>query len=937
MSRYRLPFLLSACLLAALIAGLAGTSLQRTLDTFQPLGVELVAEAGRFEVTDAGDETGLRPGDVLLLTRNQEPADIAELTALLLSEAESPVLVKRGDGLESVLYVRPAKRIDWVALALAALGIFNLLIGLYTCFKDGRFQSVLFFFWCMASAALFLLMPRQIPLDRSDELIFLVDQGARLLLPALTWHLLTIFPSRLTARPWLRLSLAAAYAPALLAMPFYLDQILLRGRFTGSPSAALLTLLDRLELLLVPVAFLAGALVLGLRLHRRPEWEHRRQLQWIVAGLVAGYVPFLVAYVLPWSLGLPTPTWSTLPAVLAMALVPLTFAYAIFRYKLLEMGAILRDAASYAAAGIVAVFGFQIAQALIDEGFGADLGTARHMATFAAGLVIAGVLVPTRNAVSQGLEHLQHRGLWGRRRLLQALGGSLLHERNLGRLCSTLVDQLADGLVARVELYLAQGDGTFQSIRPHEDLPVLRRGDLDDELWQRQVASLSPVRLPQEDATTEQHLFAAGYRYAFPLRVQGHAVGLVLMSYKFDEDPLDGEDLELVQGLLSQAALAIENARLLSEVRSKLDEVSRLEALNHGILESSPAGIAVLDKSSRIVSGNRSLASICRSRDDLLVGSFFTDVLPVTLPEAGAPPIRVGFCDLAGNERYLQLQVAGYRDALIPEHEGLASDALVSGDEDVDPQRVLVVQDISEQAAMEAQLQEKEHLASLGMLAAGVAHEVNTPLTGISSYAQFMMASTTEDDPRFELLQKMERQTFRASQIVNNLLEFARNRRGEMGRVDLGAVLSETLSLLEVRAAKVHAELVRQGPSRDLHVLGNDGELHQVFTNLIANALDALQDHSAPRRVTVELEDLGTRIRVRVRDTGPGIPPERLQTIFKPFFSSKLGRGGSGLGLAITYNILRRHAGEIRAENNPGDEGGCTFTVELPSYQTVTH
>ena len=929
MSRYRFLFLLSACLLAAVIAGLGSTSLQRTLDTFQPLGIELVDESGHLTVESADEGTGLLPGDVLLLARNQEPADRDELTALLLSDAESPVLVKRGDGLERVLYVRPPKEIDPVALALAALGIFNLLIGLYTCFKDSRFQSVLFFFWCMASTALFLLMPRQVPLDRSDELIFLVDQGARLLLPALTWHLLTVFPSRLSSRPWLRLSVGLAYTPAALAIPFYVDQILLRGRFTGAPSAGLLALLDRLELLLVPVAFLAGALVLGLRIHRRPEWEHRRQLQWIVAGLVAGYVPFLVAYVLPWSFGLPTPIWSTLPAVAAMALVPLTFAYAIFKYKLLEMGAILRDAVSYAAAGLVAVFGFRIAQVVIDEGFGPDLGTARHMATFAAGLVIAGVLVPTRNAVSQGLEHLQHRGLWGRRRMLQALGGSLLHERNLGSLCSTLVDQLADGLVARVELYLVQGDGTLQPIRPGAELPALRRGDLGEELWQRQVGSLSAVHLPEEDATAEQRLFAAGYRYAFPLRVQGHAVGLVLMSYKFDEDPLDGEDLELVQGLLSQAALAIENARLLTEVRTKLDEVSRLEALNHGILESSPAGIAVLDESSRIVSANRTLAQICRAHDDLLVGSVFSDVLPVTLPEAGAAPIRIGFCGLDGDERYLQLQVAGYRDALIPATAG----ATING-----PQRVLVVQDVTEQAILETQLREKEHMASLGMLAAGVAHEVNTPLTGISSYAQFMMASTAEDDPRFELLQKMERQTFRASQIVNNLLEFSRNRRGETGRVDLAAVLTESVTLLEVRAAKVHAELIRRGTSEPLHVLGNEGELHQVFTNLIANALDALQDHPSPRRVVVELEDLGTKRRVRVRDTGPGIPPERLQTIFKPFFSSKLGRGGSGLGLAITYNILRRHAGEIRAENHPaGDDGGCTFTVELPSYQTVTH
>ena len=941
MSRYRLLFLLPALLLSMVVAGLGGTSFQRQLESFQTLGFEAAYTSGVFMVLDVSDPaTGLMAGDLVLQARQQEPKDLQSLGDLLLANTETPLLIKRGEALEAVAYVRPQRQIDFVYLALAAVGLFNLLIGLYTTLKDPRPQTALFFLWCMASAALFLLSPRAIPLDSTDELIFLGDQWARVLMPALTLHFLWHFPVRIT-RPGMGALLAACYLPALFSLPFYTDQILLGGRYTGAPSASWMTLLDRMELLLIPAASLAAAALLAVRLYRRPEWEHRRQLYWIAAGLVAGYLPFLLAYVLPWSLGFKPSTGITLATVLPMGLVPLAFAYAIFKYRLLDMGVLLRDAVSYTAAGIVALFGFQGAQLLIYDGLGADFATARNMLTFAAGLAIAGVLVPTRNAVAHGLEQLQHRGLWGRRRLLQALGGSLLHERNLETLCSTLVDELTDGLMARTELYLIQGDGDLQPMRRREELPPsFDPNSLGEDLWQRSVTSLSAVQLPTENASAQQTLFAAGFRYAFPLRVQGHPVGLILMAYKYDEEPLDGEDLELVQGLLSQAALAIENARLLGEVRTQLREVGRLEALNHGILESSPVGIAMLDSNLRVVSANRSLAEICRVEGFALEGSALKEILPVTLPAAGEPPMEIGFCLLSGEERYLQVQVAGYRDALIPDSAAQMLDA--GADIQIQglaasPQVVLVVQDVTEQASMEAQLREKEHLASLGMLAAGVAHEVNTPLTGISSYAQFMMASTAEDDPRFELLQKMERQTFRASQIVNNLLEFARNRRGEMGRVDLSSVLSETLTLLEVRAAKADVELLWQAPEHAHLVLGNEGELHQVFTNLIANAVDALQDHPSPRQVTVTVEDLGLRQKIRVSDTGPGIPPERLQSIFKPFFSSKLGRGGSGLGLAITYNILRRHAGEIRAENHPDDEPGCTFTVELPSYQAVTH
>ena len=944
MSRHRPLFLIPCLLLAILVAGLGGSAFQRKLQSFQPVGAEFVESGGAFLVTEVRDpDTQLQVGDLLLLVHQETPTSLEQLHKGLISSAETALLVQRGEGPETLVYRRPGLAIDWVYLILAGIGVLYLLIGLYTSLNDRRTPTLLFFLWCITSSALFLLSVRPTPLDLTDRLIFLTDQIARVLMPALTLHLFLVFPGRLSDRPWLRKVVTGLYLPAFLSVGFYVDQTLLAGRFTGTVSSTFLTLMDRLELIFWVAAFLGAALTLALRFHRRPEWEHRRQLQWIVVGLFAGHVPFLVAYVLPWVLNLGTPTWSTLLAVAPMGLVPLTFAYAIFKYRLLDMGSVLRDAVSYSAAGIVAIFGFQGAQLAIQQGLGPDLGAARNMLTFAAGLVIAGVLVPTRNVVAEGLERLQHRGLWGRRRLLHALGGSLLQERDLKKLCSTLTQELSDSLAARVELYLRQGDGRLLPMHERPEIPdTLELDSLGDELWQRNVESLTAIQLPDEVTSPEQHLYAAGYRYAFPLRVQRHPVGMVLMSYKYDEDPLDGEDLELVQGLLSQAALAIENAGLLDQLHRKLEQVGHLQAVNQGILDSSPAGIATLDGEDRIVSTNPSLARICGVEPRDLEGKRLSKVLPVTpLPAENQGPVEVGYCTADGKERYLQLQLATYRSSPMDESQSLAPQLrqAESTDLDLDPHlRVLIVQDVTEKISMEMELREKEHMASLGMLAAGVAHEVNTPLTGISSYAQFLMAGTSEDDPRFEMLQKMERQTFRASQIVNNLLEFSRNRRGEMAKVELNSVLRETLALLEVRAAKAHVELSLDVSTEPCAVLGNEGELHQVFTNLVANAVDALIDSPSPRRVSVTLEGKGTKFLIQVADTGPGIPAERLQAVFKPFFSSKLGKGGTGLGLAIAYNILRRHAGHIQAENNPLDQGGgCTFTVELPAYQTVTH
>ena len=574
---------------------------------------------------------------------------------------------------------------------------------------------------------------------------------------------------------------------------------------------------------------------------------------------------------------------------------------------------ILRDSIAYSLTVLIGLCGFALIHMALERGLGDEMVTARNFLTFAAGLVIAGVLVPAKNTISTGLEQWQYRRRLPQRRALNELGDDLLHERDLTRLCTTLIDRLTDGLMAYANLYLVQSGGLLAPVLTGAELPDgIAPEALGDELWRRDVVGLSPVELPGEEPTVKEHLFAAGYRYAFPLLVREHRVGILLVSYRFDDEPLNSEDLELTRGLLNQASLAIENAHLLAEVRRRLDEVSRLEEHNKGIIESSPAGIAVLDGEDRVISANQAFSDVTGVPVAELCGRPVEEVLPVRpLPEAGDGLVEVSYSDLSGRERYLQLSVA-------PHAEGAAA------------LRILIVQDTSELIAMEVSLKEKERLAALGLLAAGVAHEVNTPLTGISSYAQLLLADVGEGHPHYEVLKKLERQTFRAAQIVNNLLEFSRNRHDELAPVSLSSVVNECFALLgeRLRDAGVTAEW--QAPAAPPKVLGHEGELHQVFNNLMVNAIDAMAPQGGGR-LTVRLEEYGDRVVARIADTGPGIPPERLERVFQPFFSSKWGKGGTGLGLAITYNIIHRHRGTIRAENHPGGRG-CTFHIELPRH-----
>ncbi len=179
------------------------------------------------------------------------------------------------------------------------------------------------------------------------------------------------------------------------------------------------------------------------------------------------------------------------------------------------------------------------------------------------------------------------------------------------------------------------------------------------------------------------------------------------------------------------------------------------------------------------------------------------------------------------------------------------------------------------------------------------------------------------------MLKKVEAQTFRAARIVNNLLEFARNRSHEYHPVALDSLLSDTLSLLRDRMTKGRIRLDWQAPEKPSVVQGNEGELQQVFTNLVLNAHDAMADRGGV--IKVRLSEDHHRTRILIEDDGPGIPQERLEKIFQPFFSTKLNRGGTGLGLSISFDIVRRHGGELKVSSRLGV--GTRFTIDLPLAQ----
>jgi len=248
--------------------------------------------------------------------------------------------------------------------------------------------------------------------------------------------------------------------------------------------------------------------------------------------------------------------------------------------------------------------------------------------------------------------------------------------------------------------------------------------------------------------------------------------------------------------------------------------------------------------------------------------------------------------------------------------------------------RLIILDDITERIELESQLSQAEKLSSIGLLAAGVAHEVNTPLAVISSYAQMLTKQINGDAKLASLLDKITRQTFRASEIVNNLLNFSRTSATEFSDINLNKIVSETLTLLEhqfkTSRIKVETDLYTDLPS----IHGNAGKLQQVFLNLFLNAKDAMSGGGTLRIQT----NNGNSVQVNISDTGSGIAPEHVNRIYDPFFTTKTApregqSRGTGLGLSVTYGIIQEHAGQIRVDSVPGK--GTSFYLEFPLRKAV--
>jgi PAS domain S-box-containing protein len=416
----------------------------------------------------------------------------------------------------------------------------------------------------------------------------------------------------------------------------------------------------------------------------------------------------------------------------------------------------------------------------------------------------------------------------------------------------------------------------------------------------------------------------AGIYYFVPCVFEGGAIAVLALGRKQNEEPFNSEDLALLTAVAGQVATAIENGRLYRQLHVKAEELGRMREFNENILESLDNGLVVFDLDENIVRWNRALEDFYGVSRDEAMGRRLDEVFDEPFVQAiqaarrenpfGATLYRVPLTSRRDDPEGSQLLVTA---TVVP---------LQDSGSDVVAGAILLLEDITDRVRLEEQLQISEKMASIGLLAAGVAHEVNTPLTGISSFTQMLLEGADANDPKTRLLEKIERQTFRAAKIVNGLLNLSRHgRENQPAQVDLNAVITDVFSLLEHQFEVARIKIRRELSESPVPVLGIEHQLQQVFLNLFLNARDAMPKGGW---LLVSTRAEGEKVIAEIADTGSGIPAEHLARIYDPFFTTKAIGRGTGLGLSITYGIVREHEGELQCDSVVGQ--GTRFTLSLP-------
>ncbi len=873
---------------------------------------------------------GIRAGDILLAINSVPLTRAVQVTSRLtragLWTQVRYKLARNGEDFETPLVTAPAEKPASIENYLRAVGLLYLFIGVFIFIRRWNApRAVHFYVFCLVSFILYSFHFSG-KLDAFDQEVYWAGIAARLLAPALLLHFAMVFPGRTETAARSSSKLLTVYAPPTALLLIHVSTA--RNVLGFVPWLASRVLLDKIELSYLGVCFLAAGLVFYRSYRAAPSGVLRQQLKWLTGGTLAGSLPFALLYVLPFVFDAASRNWMKFSA-LSLVLIPLCFGYAIIRYRLMDVDIIFKRGLAYTAAtaGVAAVYFALVA--LIAEIFHAQ--TTGPVGGMIAIVIAAFLFQPFREWIQARLDRFFYRDRLDYRRTLIEFGRTLTNEVRFDPMLGSVMDRvsqtlLVDRLAIFVEDPLQPGQmriARSMGVRLSESLDLSFLEPARPEFARGALFFESPRAARDVSDSVRHTLEQLDLNYFVPCRIREHTVAVLGLGKTVDGDFLSSDDVELVETIADYVAVALDNAQLYSSLEQKALEIARLKDFSENIVESLNVGVLAVDLDGIVESWNTRMEQLFGVTRQEAVGRQLGSLLPEELAREIAA---------RGDAE----QITGiYKQRL--QHQGKLLTLNVSIAPLVSKSserigRLLLFDDVTQRERMEEQMSQTEKLTSLGLLAAGVAHEVNTPLAVISNYIQMLAKQMPEGDPRQSIIEKIVKQTFRASEIVNNLLNFSRTGAAEAADVDVNRVVEETLALVAHPLKTSQIQVVKQLGETLPPVRGSANKLQQVFLNLFLNARDAMPSGGM---LEVRTGAHNGSVEIEVADTGAGIAREHIHRIFDPFFTTKSNGRGTGLGLSVSYGIIKEHSGKIDVRSTPGK--GTSFHVEFPAVRKAVH
>lgn len=863
-------------------------------------------QATAVEAGGPGDRAGIKVGDVLVRIDENPISGLKDHIITLYNlgaGSQATYVIKEastGRTTSRQLNIESQSAFSPTDLCRVLVAFSYLFIGLYILLRSRATESLHFYVLCLISFVLYLFSYTT-KLEPLDYVVYWSSSIALPLLPALFLDFCLSFPVK---KEWIAKHTAWRYGLYLpFAMLLLVQVRWFAGKlaFVGLPrNLTIRVLLDRIHIAYYALFLSLGALALVHTLRTAKDPTTKQQMKWIGYGTVAAILPFTLLYALPYLYLGSVTNYYLQASILSLSLIPLCFGYAVIKYKLMDVDVIFKNGTAYVIASSI-VLGLYFLLVVLAGKLGEWIAPEYGFTSIAlSALAAAFLFAPLRNRVQVRIDQLFYKGEYAYRESLVEFGKTLSSEISLPRLSRLILERIRKTFDIEALILLLREDSNDNGYKVIDSIALRTNAH----------------RLDSDD------LDKLGLDYFQPLSIQGREIGLLGLGKKRNGNFFSNEDLELLEALSGYAAIALENAKLYRSVEAKAYEYARLKDYSENIIESINVGVIVLDLDGNITGCNSAFEQLYGVKRHVIVDKHIEEVFSNdfvrSVKKATGTPSWV--FHQTKNLYKLFLDTQRNRGAIV----NLSITPLIDRTDNINGTLVLF-DNITERVQLENQLLQAEKLSSIGLLAAGIAHEINTPIAGISGYTQILLKQVKDTDPQKEILTKIEKQTFRASEIINSLLNFSRLNGSEFKPIRINDVIRETLSLLDHQFKNNHIRVQTELSELVPMTVGHSGKLQQVFVNLFLNARDAMPNGGEIRIVT---SSHGPTVVVDVIDTGVGISEENLKRIYDPFFTTKDGRG-TGLGLAVSYGIIQEHSGRIFVESTPGK--GTHFTLKFPA------